>query len=150
LGNTASSQGQRPITPVESIDLYCDGACRGNPGPAAVGVVFVDHASGTVLSQDGKPVGETTNNVAEYKAIIWGLELAAQLKATTVRVYSDSEVVIRQLTGEYKVKEDHLQELLDDVRVFAESFDRVFYKEVPREHPMIQLADQEANKAFDG
>lgn len=149
MGNIASSNDQQPITPVASIDLYCDGACPGNPGPGAIGVVIVDHASGTVLFQDGKTIGRATNNVAEYKAIMWGLEFAHRpYGASTVRVHSDSQVVIRQLSHEYKVNNENLQGLLEEVEILAESFDRVFYKEVPREHPMIRIADQEANKAL--
>jgi ribonuclease HI len=132
------------------LDLYCDGASRGNPGPAAIGIVVVDHDTEAVLAKTGKTIGETTNNVAEYGAIVWGLELAEKrYKAGTVRVYSDSQLVIRQLTGEYKVKQDHLLELLEEVEVAAERFDHVFYKEVRRDHPMIQLADQAANWALD-
>jgi ribonuclease HI len=132
------------------LDLYCDGASRGNPGPAAIGIVVVDHDTDAVLAKTGKTIGEKTNNEAEYEAIKRGLTLAwKDYKASTVRVYSDSQLVIRQLTGQYKVKKEELQELLEEVEIHAEPFYKVFYKEVPREHPMIQLADKAANEALD-
>jgi ribonuclease HI len=152
MDNPVVGQEEHAMTPIANIDVYCDGACRGNPGPAAIGIVAVDHASGTVIFQDGKTIGQGTNNIAEYKAIIWGLEsVEKRYKAvTTVRVYSDSQLVIRQLNHEWKVKDENLQYLLEEVEDLAENFGKVFYKEVPRKHPTIQLADQEANKAFDG
>jgi hypothetical protein len=77
-------EGKQPM----DLDLYCDGASRGNPGPASVGIVVIDHASGAVLVNTGKPIGEATNNVAEYEAIKWGLAPAEKrYKASTVRVY---------------------------------------------------------------
>ena len=77
------------------IDLYCDGASRGNPGPASVGIVVVDHDTDAVLAKTGKTIGEKTNNVAEYEAIKRGLTLAwKDYKANIVRVYSDSQLVI--------------------------------------------------------
>jgi ribonuclease HI len=115
-----------------------------------VGIVVVDHASGKVVVKTCKAIGEATNNVDEYDAIRRALMLAAKrYKATTVRVYSDSQLVIKQLKHEWQVKKPHLQDLLEEVEVLAKPFCKVTYVKVPREHPMIQLADKAANEALD-
>ncbi|MGH2680649.1 MAG: ribonuclease HI family protein [Actinomycetota bacterium] len=112
--------------------VSCDGASRGNPGPAGIGAQITDER-GAVLGEVARGIGETTNNVAEYTAVIEGLTLAAGLGARTVRLRSDSQLLINQLTGRYRVKSEHLQPLHRRVRSIAAGFDRISYEHVPRE-----------------
>jgi len=92
-----------------------DGGARGNPGPAAIGVVVRD-GSGTVLAEDGEGIGIATNNVAEYRALLLGIERARQLGATELELVGDSELIVRQVKGEYKVKDATLRQLHGEVR----------------------------------
>ncbi len=108
-----------------------DGACRGNPGPAAVGVVVEDSA-GRVLREVSEPIGPATNNVAEYRALLRGLEEARKLGAREVEVRTDSELVARQLLGQYRVRDPDLQALFGTVRRRMGEFDRVTVRSVPR------------------
>ena len=98
--------GARP----RRVTVYSDGAARGNPGPAGAGVRIED-ARGKRVSEAARYLGEATNNVAEYRALILGLELARELGASDVELRADSELVIRQMTGEYRVRNVRLQEL---------------------------------------
>ena len=114
------------------LTVSCDGAARGNPGPAGIGVQITD-AGGSVLAELAEGLGETTNNVAEYTAAIRGLKRAHELGATRVLLRSDSQLLINQLTGRYRVKSPHLQPLYLQVRELAGSFDDVRFEHVPRE-----------------
>jgi ribonuclease HI len=131
--------------PVRVI-VNCDGAARGNPGPAGAGAVVVDPA-GAVLAEVAEGLGETTNNVAEYTAAIRGLEAAEELGAREVVLRSDSLLLVQQLTGRYRVKTPHLQPLHRQVRQLATHFDRVIYEHVPRERNAE--ADRLANLGVD-
>ncbi len=108
-----------------------DGACRGNPGPAAVGVV-VEDSTGGVLREVSEPIGPATNNVAEYRALLRGLEEAHKLGAREVEVRTDSELVARQLLGRYRVRDPELQALFGLVRRWMGEFERVTVRSVPR------------------
>lgn len=103
--------------------LRTDGGARGNPGPAGAGFVL-EAEDGAVIAQGGRYLGEATNNVAEYEALIWGLETARQLGVRRLTVLSDSELVVRQVTGVYRVKHENLRPLflraLDLLRAFPE------------------------------
>jgi ribonuclease HI len=112
--------------------VSCDGASRGNPGPAGIGAQITDER-GAVLGEVARGIGETTNNVAEYTAVIEGLSVAAELGARTVTLRSDSQLLINQLSGRYRVKSEHLQPLHRRVRSIAAGFDRISYEHVPRE-----------------
>lgn len=92
------------------VVVHVDGGARGNPGPAAVGVV-VSGPDGTVLDEVAERIGEATNNVAEYRALIRGVERAAELGADEVEIVNDSELVAKQITGAYRVKQPHLRPL---------------------------------------
>ena len=109
--------------------MWVDGGARGNPGPAAVGYRIEDEAGG-VLDESGRTIGVATNNEAEYRALITALERAAALGATEVEVRSDSELLMRQMTGRYRVKSPHLKELWDEAQQAADRFERVRYIEV--------------------
>jgi ribonuclease HI len=126
--------------------VHCDGAARGNPGPAGAGA-FLTTPDGTVVAEVAEGLGETTNNVAEYTAAILGLERAAELGAREVELRSDSLLLVNQLTGRYKVKTPHLQPLHRRVRQLAAGFDRVTFEHVPRERNVD--ADRLANAGVD-
>jgi len=126
--------------------LFTDGGARGNPGPAAYGFV-IEADDGTVLAAEGEAIGVATNNVAEYSALIAGLERAAELAIDELEVVSDSELLVKQMTGEYRVKNEALQELNADASRLARRLHRVTYKAVRREHN--ELADRLVNEALD-
>ena len=126
--------------------LYTDGASRGNPGPAAVGVVLADSA-GNVLETARRYVGRETNNRAEYLALIQGLELARQRDLKSVRCYLDSELVVLQMQGAYRVRNARLLPLHERARALCATFERCVFHHVARE--LNKLADQLANQAID-
>lgn len=126
--------------------LGCDGGSRGNPGPAAWGFVLVD-PSGRTVEARGEAFGVATNNVAEYRALIAGLEAAARHGVAAVSVRMDSELVVRQMTGEYRVKHAGLKPLHAEARAAAQRVTRVRFSSVPRE--ANALADQLVNEALD-
>ena len=123
-----------------------DGGARGNPGPAAVAAVAADE-SGEPLAERNAYIGETTNNVAEYRAVLLALELARELGANEVEVVNDSELVARQIGGEYKVKQAHLKPLHAQVMDELRSFDRWAVRNVRRE--LNARADELVNEALD-
>lgn len=134
--------------PVPKVLAYADGASRGNPGPAALGVVLFD-GLGNIITKHRQSIGRATNNEAEYRALIRALELAAQHTRARVEVYMDSELVVNQLNGTYQVREPRLAKLVAKVKEKASRFQAVTYEQVPRAHRNIKLADTEANLALD-
>ena len=126
--------------------LSTDGGARGNPGPAAYGYVL-EAEDGTVLAAHGETIGEATNNVAEYRALIAGLEKALELQVDEVEVVSDSELLVKQMKGEYKVKNEALRELSLLAARLARTLKSVSYTAVRREHN--ELADRLVNEALD-
>jgi len=126
--------------------LSTDGGSRGNPGPAAYGYVL-EAEDGTVLAAHGKTIGVATNNVAEYSALIAGLERALELAFDEVEVVSDSELLVKQMRGEYKVKNEALRDLVVQAAQLAREIGTVTYTAVPREHN--ELADRLVNEALD-
>jgi ribonuclease H / adenosylcobalamin/alpha-ribazole phosphatase len=126
--------------------LSTDGGARGNPGPAAFGYVL-ESEDGHVLAAHGETIGVATNNVAEYRALIAGLEKAVELGVRELEVISDSELLVKQMTGEYRVKNEALRGLPIAAARFARQLDRVVYKAVRREHN--ELADRLVNEALD-
>ena len=123
-----------------------DGGARGNPGPAAVAAV-VTGGEGKVLAEEGRYIGEATNNVAEYKALLLGLELASGLGARAVEVVNDSELVARQIGGQYKVKNPGLRPLWQEAMAALREFDSWAVQNVPR--AMNARADELVNQALD-
>ena len=130
----------------EACRLHVDGAARGNPGPAAAAAVLYDSA-GNELWADAKLLGKTTNNVAEYEALIMGLAAAAE-RCSTLTVAADSELVVRQLAGHYRVRQPHLLPLYEEAKRLIGSFASVKVMHVPREDNA--RADELANEALDG
>jgi ribonuclease H / adenosylcobalamin/alpha-ribazole phosphatase len=126
--------------------LFTDGGARGNPGPAAYGYVL-EADDGTVLAAHGEKIGVATNNVAEYRALIAGLERAVELALPEVEVVSDSELLVKQMTGVYRVKNEALRELSLEAAQLAGRIGRVTYTAVRREHN--ELADRLVNEALD-
>jgi ribonuclease H / adenosylcobalamin/alpha-ribazole phosphatase len=126
--------------------LSTDGGARGNPGPAAYGYVL-EADDGTVLDARGETIGVATNNVAEYRGLVAGLEKAVELGVQELEVVSDSELLVRQMTGEYKIKNEALQDLSAAAHELARRLDRVTYTSVRREHN--ELADKLVNEALD-
>lgn len=130
--------------------LYTDGGARGNPGPAGIGVVIekVDaKGESETVVEYGEYIGETTNNVAEYRALVWALEKVKALGATEVRCYLDSELVARQMRREYKVKNKDLGVLFVKAWNVAIGFKKITFTEIPRERN--KRADAQVNKAID-
>ncbi len=129
------------------VVLYTDGGSRGNPGPAAFGFVL-EADDGTILAAEGEPIGEATNNVAEYRGLVAGLSRAYELGAPEVEVRSDSELLVKQMRGEYRVKNPALRTLSLEAAQLARTIGRVEYVHVPRERN--ELADRLVNEALDG
>ena len=123
-----------------------DGGARGNPGPAAIGVVLSDPA-GAVLDELAERIGQATNNVAEYRALLRGLERAKALGADEVEIVNDSELVARQLTGAYKVKHPAMRPLHAEAMAALRDFDRWTVRTVPRAEN--ERADELVNEALD-
>jgi ribonuclease HI len=126
--------------------LWTDGGARGNPGPAAYAYVL-ETDDGTVLDARGEAIGIATNNVAEYSALVAGLRRAAELGVTELELRSDSELMVKQMRGEYRVKNRDLQELFLNASRAARDIGRVTYTHVRREHN--ELADRLVNEALD-
>jgi ribonuclease HI len=135
--------------PIERICLYSDGGSRPNPGAGAIAVVVCD-ADGRPLYEFSEAIGHATNNQAEYRAHITGLEICRRYRPTTVTARADSELLIRQLSGRYKVKDPQLRQLLQVAKEKAGELGEVHYQHVPRTNRWIARADQLANEARDG
>ena len=143
----AEAQGSLlPASGPADVVVNADGGARGNPGPAGIGAVVRD-ARGRVLGEVAEGIGETTNNDAEYRAVIAGLERARALGARRVRVLADSQLVVAQLNGAWKVRQAHLRPLWTEARRLAAGFERVTFEHVPRERN--RAADALANRAMD-
>jgi ribonuclease HI len=135
-----------PKDPDRHLIVYCDGAARGNPGPAGIGVVVTDER-GRVLARVAQGIGVATNNVAEYRAALEGLRSAARLGGTHVLVRSDSRLLVEQLSGRFRVKNPPLIRLHGEVRAQLSQFLDVGFEHVPREHN--RDADRLANQGVD-
>lgn len=131
---------------MKKIIIHSDGGARGNPGPAGIGAVL-NSSDGTVLAKISQYLGETTNNQAEYKALIAGLEKAKELKADEIECYLDSELVVKQLNREYKVKNAELAPLFLKVHNLSLSFKKITFIHIRRE--LNKIADGLANQAMD-
>ena len=123
-----------------------DGASRGNPGPASVGV-FIQDESGAPVAEHGRAIGATTNNAAEYQALVDALRLGRKLGATVLKIRSDSELLVRQFNGVYRVKNDRLLGFLKEAQLLRREFESVELLHVRREEN--READRLANEALD-
>ena len=135
------------IPPSRHLTIHVDGGARGNPGPAAIGVV-VAGPDGEVLDEVAERIGVATNNVAEYRAVLRGLERAAALGAREVDLVNDSELVAKQLTGAYRVKHPAMKPLYEEARAALRAFAQWKIRSVPRAENA--RADALVNEALDG
>jgi ribonuclease HI len=131
---------------MQNFQLHSDGACRGNPGKGGAGAVIID-TEGNIFWEGKEYLGHCTNNIAEYKALILGLKGAIAQGLKRLDVYLDSELLTRQINGSYRVKNENLKVLMQDVRSLLSSFDFVQIKHVLRCHNV--RADHLANLAID-
>ncbi len=138
-----------PRRAVDTIVVYSDGGARGNPGPAAIGAVVLDGTQEPPkrIATVSERIGETTNNVAEYRALIAGLEAAAPFGARRVKVFADSMLVVQQLRGQWKVKQAHLRPLFERARELLAGYDVAELEHVAREFNTD--ADALVNAALD-
>ncbi|MBU3918954.1 ribonuclease HI family protein [Patescibacteria group bacterium] len=133
--------------------IYTDGASKGNPGPASIGVAIYNSA-GVLLKEYSELIGETTNNVAEYQAVIFALKKLKALygkknaKESIILINSDSKLLVKQLNGEFRLKDEKIQKLFIEIWNEKMDFKQVLFKQIPREKN--QLADSLANQAFGG
>jgi ribonuclease HI len=131
---------------VSKVTIFTDGAARGNPGPAAIGAILKDE-KGNPVASISRCIGQTTNNQAEYRAIIAALEKAFGLGARQVTLYSDSELVVKQIIGQYKIKNTALRPLYQEVVRLTGALESFQIACIPREQNAG--ADALANKALD-
>lgn len=128
------------------LNIYIDGASRGNPGPASTGVVLQD-TDGNTVKEFGRTLGVETNNVAEYSALIDALRLSKEAGATALKVHSDSQLLVRQVNGQYKIKNPRLGEFIRNIRAMVLEFESFEIVHVRRE--FNKRADALANEALD-
>ncbi len=132
----------------KKLAIFTDGGARGNPGPAATGFLILSE-TGQVLMAKSRYLGSRTNNQAEYEALITALESAMKLQAEEVACHLDSQLVVRQITGEYRVKNPELRTLWKKTQDLLKNFKKATFTSVPRTNPQIQQADALVNKALD-
>jgi len=132
---------------MERLTAYSDGASRGNPGKAAIGIVLLGEKK-TVLYEHREYIGVATNNQAEYRAVIKALEIARQYQAKVVDCYMDSELLVKQLKGEYRTRNPGLKKLKDEIKEKERAFQRVTYNHVGRGDAYIERCDHLANRAL--
>lgn len=130
------------------LRTYSDGGARGNPGPGAIGVLVCSSAD-KVLFEHKDVIGQATNNVAEYCALIAALALAKELGAEEVDSCLDSELVVNQMKGIYRVKSDSIRELVGEAKRMEQMFNKVSYRHLPREHSRMKEVDRLVNQALD-
>ena len=130
---------------VKKVVIYTDGASSGNPGPAAIGATIKD-GQGNLIATISRPIGKTTNNQAEYRAVIAALEKAIEIGATHVELKADSELVVKQIKGRYRVKKATLRPLYQKVVQLIGSLEAFAITHIPREQN--READRLANKAL--
>lgn len=130
---------------MDKLIIYVDGASRGNPGPAGIGCIFYDKNKKNIR-QISRNIGHATNNIAEYTAVICALEEAVNLQAKEIEIFSDSELIVRQIKGEYKVNDSNLKNLRNKVYSLLSNFDKCSFTSIDRENNA--LADKLANESF--
>jgi len=145
-GGQMASNVDKKTTNFKELTLYADGGSRGNPGPSASGFALLDD-NGEIIVKKGIYLGVTTNNQAEYQSLKFGLQEAQKLQAQTVKVFMDSQLVIRQMQGIYKVKNRDLWPIYTAIKDLVTTFKKVEFKHVPRE--LNKIADGAVNEALD-
>ena len=142
----SNSQFPIPNGVHRKLIINTDGGARGNPGPAGIGAVIADEA-GQIIGRHKKYIGEATNNSAEYQALVLGLTEAGKLDATDLEIRMDSELIVRQMQGRYKIKEPALKILAGQALMLIKNFKSVSFRHVPREQN--SRADKLVNEAID-
>lgn len=132
----------------KSVNIYTDGASRGNPGDAAWGYLILD-ANDNLITQQAGYIGRSTNNQAEYFAVIRSLQRAVDITEGEVHLHSDSQLLVKQVTGEWKVKDAELYRLYSHVKSLVGEFSNVQFSHVPRETELLSRADQLCNDRLD-
>ena len=132
---------------LSKIFVHADGGSRKNPGPAAIGILILDEERNKLESYK-ECIGNATNNVAEYKALLKALQLAAKHTRKEVHIFMDSELIINQMNGIYKIKSPELFELFQQVKDYERTFTKVVYNHVPRENKFQAMADRLVNEAM--
>ncbi|MFX0071559.1 MAG: ribonuclease HI family protein [Candidatus Hermodarchaeota archaeon] len=127
------------------LEIYVDGACRGNPGPGAWAFILVNQNGQRIHDGTGF-IGNTTNNIAEYTAIVNSLRVAKKFTNSKIKVFSDSQLVIKQLNKKFKITKPHLLELYKKVLELRKEFASVEFIQVSRNHPKIEICDALCNK----
>jgi ribonuclease HI len=130
------------------LSLYTDGASRGNPGPSAWAYIILDEKRNVIEERSGG-TGTGTNNEAEYHGLIEGLRAAMRCRCTSLSVFSDSELVVRQMNGRYRVASPRLIPLYHEAQSLSRNFAHIEYQSVPRDHPVIAEADRLCNEVLD-
>jgi ribonuclease HI len=133
---------------ISTLACYTDGASRGNPGPSACAYILVT-SSGDVVEECAVPLNRGTNNEAEYRGLLAGLSAAERLGTARLEVFSDSELMIRQMAGTYRVSSPRLRPLYEEAQALIRHFREVTFQSVPREHPLIARADRLCNQVLD-
>lgn len=131
-----------------TLACFTDGASRGNPGPSACAYILVARG-GDVVEERAVFIGRGTNNEAEYRGLLEGLAAAERREAVRLEVFSDSELMIRQMAGTYRVSSPRLRPLYEEAQVLIRHFREVTFQAVPRDHPLIGRADQLCNQVLD-
>lgn len=134
---------------INKVQLYTDGGSRGNPGPGAIGIVICNE-SNRILHEFAECIGHCTNNQAEYKALIKGLDLCAKHTRGEVLCFCDSELLVKQMNGVFRIKNDRLRELFHEVHRNCTPFSKVTFQHLTRKNQIIQRADQILNDAQNG
>lgn len=133
---------------LNKVYIYSDGGARGNPGPAAIGIILLDEAK-NIITKKNDYLGVSTNNRAEYTGVIRGLELASQYTNNEVVFTIDSELVVKQLTGRYKVRDKLLKLMYKKVKSLITKFKKVSFRHEPRTNDYISIADELVNENLD-
>ena len=134
---------------LSKINVHADGGSRGNPGAAAIGIVIFDDNKNK-LEAHKECIGNATNNVAEYRALLKALQLAAKHTRKEVHIFMDSELIINQMNGIYKIKSPEMLELFQEVKNYERTFTKVVYNHVRRENKFQMIADKLVNEALEG
>jgi len=133
---------------LDKVNVFCDGAARGNPGSAAIAYIIKDE-KGTILKQESRCIGECSNNTAEYKAIIEGLKACSSFTRQEVTVFSDSQLAIKQINGIWRINYEHLRELYQEVRRTETVFKKVTYIHKLRTNHDLREVDRLVNEVLD-
>jgi len=137
---------KNPIQKDNILNIYTDGASRGNPGPASCSFIFLKNSDTKPFLIHSEYLGKMTNNAAEYEAIIRALNCATEYTRWNVRIYSDSELTINHINGDYRIKKPHLKERLQKILQLIRFFEKVEFFHVPKTNKFIKICDTSCNK----